>query len=291
MTAEPMDATIPLDSPPDTTQGPPAPEPPPGLLRTLRRLTARVAWLENRLAESGTLPSADLDSTDEETRRLAATILAGCDAEERLLVERDRAAFRAAVEWFKRLERERDEAAREMLEIGAAAGSTARTDPEHVRQVARFADAEQRLAAAEDAVDGYAPTARTARGRLTADDALREELAETVDAGGEAGLLLAVRLRDRLAAEVSRGTLLPGWFTSEFGPEPSGAGDGLSARTAARSGAPGWFEVAVAALAYRTVYAIDDASALLGAEPGPGTPKHQRVAHRRLRGWLARLED
>ena len=291
MTAEPMDATLPIDAPPDTAAAPPAPEPPPGLLRTLRRLTARVAWLEDRLCESGALPSADLDSSDEETRTLAATVLAGCDAEERLLVERDRAAFRAAVEWFDRLKRERDEADRELLGIGAAAGSTARTDPAHVRELARFTAAEQRFAEAGDAVDGYAPTARTARGRLAADEALREELAETIDAGGEAGLILAVRLRDRLAAELSRGTLLPGWFTGELGPGPSGTGDGLGARAVAGSAAPGWFEVAVAALAYRTVYGVDDAGSLLGAEPGPSAPKHRRVAHRRLRGWLARLED
>ena len=291
MTAEPMDATLPIDRSPDPMPEPAAPEPPPTVLRALRRLAARVAWLEDRLCESGALPSADLDSADEQTRALAATVAAGCDAEERLLVERDRAAFQAAIEWYARLERERDEADREVLEIGAAAGSTARTDPVHVRQLARFGAAERRLAEAGDAVEGYASTARTARNRLAADATLRAELAETIEAGGEASLALAVRLRDRLAAELGRGTLLPGWFTGELGPGPSGAAEGLDARAAARSAAPGWFEVAVAALAYRTVYGVDDAFSLLGAEPGPSAPKHRRVAHRRLRGWLARLED
>ncbi|HWG28501.1 hypothetical protein [Actinospica sp.] len=291
MSVEPMDATLPLDGldqAPEPVEAPPA-LPPPSMLRTLRRLTARVAWLEERLSESGALPAADLDSTDEETHELAAAVLAGCDAEERLLAQRERAAFQAAVEWYARLERQRDEAERAVLEIGAAAGSTARTDPLHVKRLAGFAAVERRLAEASDAAEGYASTARTARTRLAADAALRAELAELIDAGGEAGLSLAVRLRDRLAAELGRGTLLPAWFTGELGPGPSEAVPGMP--RPAISAAPGWFEVAVAALAYRTVYGVDDASTLLGTEPGPGAPKHRRVAHRRLRGWLARLED
>lgn len=285
MTVEPMDPTLPLDSA-DLVGG--APGQPPNLARTLRRLTARVAWLEERLCEAGTLAPADLDRVDAETAQLAAAVLAGSDAEERLLAQRERAAFQAAVEWYDQLERERDEATRELLAIGAAAGSTARTDPVHVRQVARFAAAEQRLAEASDAAEGYASTARNARGRLAADEALRAELAETIDLGVEAASSLAGRLRDRLAAELSRGTLLPTWFTGELGPGP--ARPSASPGPAGHGGA-GWLEVAVAALAYRTVYGVDDASTLLGPEPGPTAPQHRRVAHRRLRSWLARVTD
>jgi len=254
-------------------------------MRTLRTLAARVAWLEERLCEAGTLTPADLDTGDEETMRLAAAVLAGSDAEERLLAQRERAAYEAAVEWYAQLEREREEATRELLAIGAAAGSTARTDPVHVRQLARFAAAEQRLAEASSAAEGYASTARNARGRLAADETQRAEWAETIDEGVEAALSLTGRLRDRLTAQLSRGTLLPGWFTGELGPGPSASAG------ASRADGASWLEVAVAALAYRTVYGIDDVGTLLGPPPGPGAPQHQRVAHRRLRGWLARLPD
>lgn len=291
MSAEPMDATLPIDQPPHDAVPSPVAELPSSVLKTLRRLTARVAWLEDRLRESDAVPSADLDSTDDEARELAVRITAGCDAEERLLAERDRAIFQTAVERFDQLERQRDEAGREMLEIGAAVGSTARTDPAHVRELARFTAAERRLAEAGDAVDGYASTARSAHALLATDAALRAEMAETIEAGAEASLELAVRLRDRLADELGRGALLPGWFTGELGPGPSCSGENLGAREFARSAAPGWFEVAVAALAYRTVYGVDDTSSLLGIEPGPSAPKHRRVAHGRLRGWLTRLDD
>lgn len=289
MTAEPVDAAVLAVTVPEMRSSEPGPTS--DVVRTLRRLTARVGWLEDRLRESGTVPSADLDSADEAMRDLAAAVSAGCDAEERLLGERDRAAYDAALDWFSRLERERDEATNEMLEISAALGSTSRTDPVHVRQLAKFADAERRLAGAEEAVDAYGSTAQSAYNRLATDKELREELAATIEAGGDASSALVVRLRTRLATELGRGALMPAWFSGELGPGPGQARDAVGVRQSAEFSAPSWFEVAIAALAYRAVYEVDDATSLLGAEPAAGMPRHRAAAYRRLRSWLARLAD
>lgn len=239
------------------------------MVRTVRRLTARVEWLEEQLRASGTIPVADLDSADDALLDLADAVLNGRDAEEKLLEPSARAALQAAVDRFARLEQDREQATGEVLAISAAVESSARTDPVHVHHLSRFATAEQQLAVATAAVADHAPSARASKKRLAEDDEMRAALAETIAAGIKAEAALNTRLRTRIAGEASRGALMPSWFSAALGPAP--------ARAAAV-----WFDLAVRSLAYRFIYDVTDTGSLLGPEPAAAAPKHQRSSHDRL---------
>lgn len=244
----------------------------------LRRLVARVEWLEDRLRAAGTVPVAELDRVDAAARDLARAVLDGLDAQESLLQPSERASLLATVEAFRGLERERDVAGRDVLAISTVLETTARTDPAHFDQTARFKDAERRYAQAAKAVSENAPTARTAQDRLTHDAERRVAVEPTLATGGRAEIELDNALRGRLAHEVERGALMPSWFSEVLGPAPAGGGS-----TAA------WYDVASAALAYRLVYGIEDVAALLGPAPDPDAPLHRAEEYDRLVSELREL--
>ena len=249
------------------------------LAGSLRRLAARVEWLEDRLRASGTVPVAELDRADTAVHELARAVLDGRDALEGLLEPDERAALLGTVEAFRGLERDRDRAARDVLAISTVLETTPRTDPAHAEHAARFRDAERRYAQTTRAVAQNSPAARSAQERLDADDEHSVTVEPTMVAGRRAELDLDSVLRERLAQEVERGALMPAWFSAVLGPAPSAA-----MPTAV------WFDAAAAALAYRLVYGVDDATALLGSVPEADESRHRGREYDRIVTELSELD-
>jgi hypothetical protein len=246
--------------------------------KALRRLAARVEWLEERLRASGSAPEADLEPAIEHWEDLADAVQAGRDAEESLLDPKVREQLTADVEEFARLEEDRDRAAQTVLGISTELQSTRRGDPLHRRNAEQFTSAEQRLAVATDLVAGRIPAARSAQARLAEDDKRGTSQGPTIDAGREAAQELESLLRERLEGEVRRGAVMPAWFCAEFGhaPGPVDAAD--------------WLDAAVGVLGYRLVYEVDDQRAALGTEPASGPLRHPFDEYWRLRVVVNKLE-
>lgn len=247
------------------------------LLREIRRLSARVAWLEDRVRDSRSVPFADFEDFGEAVFGYADAVYAAREAESSLLTPHARETLQGALDWFGRLQRERDRADMEVLAISATLESTRRTDPEHIRQVARFPAAEQGMADANAALAAYSPTVRTAVRRLAADDAARASARTAVEAGARERRRLFEELRSRVRAEAAQGALVPSWFGAAFGPLRHPV-------------EPERLEAAVEALAYRLVYRIEDAGSLLGPPPGAQASGHQQEEFTRVAAQLARLD-
>ena len=252
------------------------------LARSVRRLAARVRWLEEqaRAADSGQI--ADLAVADAELLDLADAMRAGWDAEDRLLAPDVRAGLQGAVDWYARIEQKQAEAAQEIMSISAALASSTRTDPVHQRQIGRFAEAEQRLAAASDALAKAAPSAQRSRDQLDADDERRADLGPDIESGRAAQGALDASLYELIVRETERGALLPTWFLAVLGPAP-GPDTDADSRAA-------WFGAATGVLAFRLAYGIDDPESALGPAPGPNGPEHHADNHTRLTAALNALE-
>lgn len=248
------------------------------VVRTLRRLTARVDWLEQRFRESGDLPTAALDLGGQDLDDLAEAVFAGRDAQECLLDAGVRERLAADLDEFARLELERDEAAENVMTIGKVLQATRRDDPLHLSHAERFSAAERRLAVATEVVRGRQAAARSSAARLVDDDERGTALAPLIEAGRRADADLATLLRDLVQAEVERHALMPAWFADALGHAPGWAVSGSE-----------WLEVAALVLAYRVVYEVSDGQEALGAEPAAGPRKHQFDEFQRLRGVLKGL--
>lgn len=246
--------------------------------KALRRLAARVDWLEERLRASGGTPVADLEPAVEHWEDLADAVHAGRDAEESLLDVRVREQLTADLAEFEQLEADRDRAAQAVLAISTELQSSGLGDRRHRHNAQLFTSAEQRLAEATALVAGRAPTARSAQARLAEDDRRDASQRTTIDAGREAAHELDSLLREVLEIEVGRGAVMPPWFCAEFGHVP-GPGDPAE-----------WLEAAVAVLRYRLVYEVDDQRVALGTEPSPGPLRHPFDEYWRLRRLLNGLE-
>lgn len=248
------------------------------VVRTLRRLTARVDWLEQRFRETGDLPTADLALDGGRLDDLAEAVFAGRDAQECLLDAGARARLTADLDEFARLELERDEAAEHVMTIGKVLQATRRDDPLHLSHAERFASAERRLTAATGAVARRQASARASAARLVDDDERTTSLAPMIDAGRRADADMAALLRDAVQAEVERHALMPSWFADALGHAPGWVVSGAE-----------WLEVAALVLAYRVVYEVSDEQEALGVEPVVGPRRHQFDEFQRLRGVLKGL--
>lgn len=173
----------------------------PAEMKALRRLTARVDWLEERLCASGGAPVADLEPAVEHWEDLADAVQAGRDAEESLLGTRVREQLTADVEEFARLEADRDRAAQSVLAISTELQSSGRVDLRHRHNAEQFTAAEQRLAETTALASGRAPAARSAQARLAEDDKRAASQGTTIDAGREAAQELNALLHELLETE------------------------------------------------------------------------------------------
>jgi len=239
------------------------------LMALVRRMDARVLWLERRirLSEAAVL---ELDDVDPEVVRLAAVAESGRVARLALLTSSARDAMLHAVDVFETAD------ATAAAERDRALGAAVRlADTEHPSGPHRSAATEFRAAlTAMEVASGEAyrarDAAREARQRLRRDDALRSESEATVEDGERAWATLRVRLRTLVAEAVGTAALLPSWFTTVLGPMPP-------AEHTDR-----WMEVATELLAYRITYRIGDPVVALGPEPvGASRQRHD---------WWAELD-
>jgi hypothetical protein len=247
--------------------------------KAVRRLVARVDWLEQRLRDSGEAPAADLEPADEHWEDLADAVQAGRDAEESLLDDRVRNQLAADVEEFARLEDDRDHAAQAVLAISTELQASGRADPRHRRNAELFTAAEHHLAEATALVAARTPKARSAQARLAEDEQRGESLAPAIDAGHEAAAELDALQRELLEAQLRRAAVMPTWFCAEFGHAPAWAASEEQ-----------WLDAAVGVLVYRLVYEVEDQRTALGPEPASGPLRHPFDEYWRLRALLSRLE-
>ncbi|WP_194908278.1 hypothetical protein [Catenulispora rubra] len=246
--------------------------------KALRRLAARVDWLEERLRASGGVPVADLEPAVEHWEDLADAVQAGRDAEESLLDARVRDQLTADVEEFAVLEADRDRAAQAVLSISTELQSSGRGDLRHQHNAQLFTAAEQRLAEASALAAGRARAAQSARARLAEDAERGASQGPVIDAGREALQELDSLLHEVLEVEVKRGAVMPAWFCAEFGHAPG------------RADSAEWLDAAVGVLSYRLVYEVDDQRIALGAEPAAGPLRHAFDEYWRLRSLVNRLD-
>lgn len=251
---------------------------PQDLGKALRRLAARVEWLEDRLRASGGVPVADLEPAVEHWEDLADAVQAGRDAEESLLDARVREQLTADVEEFAHLEADRDRAAQAVLAISGELQSSGRGDLRHRHNAQLFTAVEKSLAEATALVSGRAPAARSARARLAEDDQRAASQGPTIDAGREAAQELDSLLHEVLETEVGRGAVMPAWFSAEFGHAPG------------RVDVAQWLDAAVGVLSYRLVYEVDDQRVALGTVPASGPQRHPFDEYWRLRSLVNGLD-
>lgn len=207
----------------------------------LSRVTARLVVLERRLSGAGDGDVARLDSVDD-CSALVSALRAAWDAEQELLAEKVRVALRQEVSEFEGM---KSRLAALRAKLGGR--GVPRYERDHLDHEAR--QLAWQIGASE-------PSFASASDRLAADeDACAEDWRqEAVVAGDKA----RAEMRDFAAARVSSalGSYLrmPVWFRVGVGeittPDP----------------AP-WLRAAVAMVAYRLEYGVDDPVTPLGAAP------------------------
>lgn len=223
-------------------------------LGLIKRLTARVAWLEGVVTRAELAPSADLSFTAED-RRLAALAAKGRAASRVLLSEDARAAKRYLIDLVQEAAADNAQAMREAAVAARILAETPTADPEHTRAAAQYAAARARIASTAVTVNNNAERRDEALAELAADDASRTARAAAVAKGAKATATLATRLRTRLVEQLGAHALMPPWFADRLGP-------------AAPSRSPeAWFEAATALLVYRCSFDVIHPLLALGAEP------------------------
>jgi|GEM_PF-2676900 len=248
------------------------------LAALVKRLDARVEWLERnvRLQESAT--AVELDDVAPDVFRFAEDAEAGLNARTRLMSAEERSGLQTLV--AEHAAASKDQAARlqQALTASRTIAETGHTEDAHRDAVTEFRAAAQAMDEARSRTADLAESARAAQERLAVDDERRIRQADVIAAGERAWDDLQRSLRVRVADAVGEGALLPAWFTSVLGPIPP-AEDTRA-----------WMEVAVDLLAYRVTYDITDPSVALGPDPAPEDSPRRRAWHHQLRRRLRELQ-
>jgi chromosome segregation ATPase len=241
--------------------------------RTVRRLTGRVTWLENRLRASDA-ELADFDSVDGDLHRLAATAERGRLASARLLPAADRKRCETLVAQLELAMREHRDAAAQMMTLASTLQTG--TPDQHAPVAGTVPLVQGRLEAARTAIASVRSDAAAAQDRLDEDDALYASLLDRIEAGLSAHTALTIRTRTTVVEAVRDGLLPPAWFAAALGYAPG-------------PDAAAWYQAAADVLAYRVAYGIADAELPLGLEPEGDAPEHRRTEYARLLGLLREI--
>ena len=248
------------------------------LTAQVKRLNARVEWLERNIRLTASTEEAELDGFREEEEQLARVAERGSQARAGLLPPSGRSALESAVaahaDAVRAHHRHRD------LALGACA-TLARTrwdDDEHLAAVADFRSAVEAMDESRRAVRELRDAADDAARQLESDAGRQVAVADVIADGELAWTALHERLRVRVADAVGSGALLPTWFTGVLGPIPP-----------AEDTRP-WMDVATSLLAYRVTYGVSDPVHALGTEPGPNETARRRAWHRQLARQLRDVE-
>jgi chromosome segregation ATPase len=244
----------------------------------VKRLDARVEWLERNIRMKSLVAEAQLDDVDHREVDLAQVAEAGHVARADLLPPSGRSALEAAVEAHSaavRAQVHHRDAALAACEILA---ETSRDDERHVAAVAEFRAAVAGLTEARQRMRELSGPALDASGALATDEEQQVSVADVVAQGEHAWAALQSRLRTRVADAVGEGALLPAWFTTVLGPIPP-AEDTRA-----------WMDVATSLLAYRVTYSVSDPIVALGRQPSEAETARRRAWYWQLRRQFSDLQ-
>jgi hypothetical protein len=248
------------------------------LAALVKRLDARVEWLERNIRLQAATAEAHLDDVDTTEAELAQVAEAGHVARSELLPPSGRSALEAAV--AAHAEAVRTQIHHRDVAIGACEvlAETARNDDRHVTAVAEFRAAVAGRDQARQRARELAGPALEAAAVLEVDEEQQLAVADVIVDGERAWSALQHRLRARVAEAVGEGALLPAWFTSVLGPIPP-AEDTRA-----------WMDVATSLLAYRVTYGVTDPVVALGRPPAEAETARRRAWYQQLRRQFTDLQ-
>lgn len=229
----------------------------------LKRLGARVEWLERNIRLQAVTAEAELDDIGPEEIRLAEIAEAGHQAQAALLSGSTRSGLESAVQAHTAAVQAHTRHREQALDACRTLADSLWTDQSHREAAEQFRQNRQQAAAAKESVRNLAGPALKAAQQLSNDENRHRMVSDVVAQGEQAWLALNQLLRTRLAEAVGSGALLPPWFTGVLGPIPP-------AQDTRR-----WMEGGTALLAYRVTYAISDPILALGPRPEPDGDERQ----------------
>jgi hypothetical protein len=246
------------------------------LLRAVQVVGQQVRWLMDIALITADAPICDLDAdVDETTVALAATVERGEGFRNQLLDGVTRKELRLAVDrredWQRRID--------DQYAALVALSSTVIGDdqPAALRAAEQYPAAARTLRDLEEDGPRLQAAARAAAQRLDADDAMRNEHAEDIDAVADAWEQLYRRLRAAIDEGVAKHALFPAWFRNSLGLAPP------------PDQATRWFELATEICAYRVTYGVVADDSALGGPPVGDVSRRRHEWFRRLSAGLARL--
>lgn len=240
----------------------------------LKRLDARVEWLERNIRLSENAPVVELDDVQPALVRLAADAESGLVGQYELLAGPVRDRLRQEIDRHADAGREHAGQLQAALAASLTMAHTGYPGAEHASAIRDFRVAVAAMDAAAAAVTQTAAGARQARQSLAQDDDRRDREAGRIAAGDQAHRQLLAVLRRRLADAVGEGALLPTWFTTVLGPIPP-ADDTRD-----------WMDTGTELLAYRVSYQVSDPVVALGFEPSEQDSPRRKEWHHRLKRQL-----
>ena len=241
------------------------------LAALVKRLNARVEWLERNIRLQADVPEAELDALDRRELELAQVAEEGHLAKAGLLQAANRSSLEAAVSAHAAAVRQHSHHREAAIGASEVLADTHRDDPRHAAAVEEFELAVTGLDETRKRLQSLAAPALEAAELLAADEENQVAVADVVAEGERAWAALQVRLRARVADAVGGGALLPSWFTSVLGPMP------------AAQDTRAWMDVATSLLAYRATYAVTDPVIALGLPPVDGENPRRRAWYHQLR--------
>lgn len=246
------------------------------LLRAVRLLGQQLHWLMDNALITADAPICDLDAdVDEEMVALAATVERGEEFRNQLLdsVTRNdlQLAFDRYVDWQRRL----DDQYAALVALSETVVSD--DEPAALRAAEGFPAAKKALRDLEKEGPRLEAAARNAAPQLNADERVREDHREDIDAVADAWEQLCRRLRAVIDEGVAKHALFPAWFRNTLGLAPP------------PDQPTRWFELATEIRAYRITYGVVSDDSALGAPPSDDSSIRRRDWYQRLTAGLARL--
>jgi hypothetical protein len=248
------------------------------LAALVKRLDARVEWLERNIRLQAATAEVALDDVDSVEAHLAQVAEAGHVARSELLPPSGRSALEAAVTAHAEAVRTQFHHRDVAVEACAVLAETNWDDERHVDAVAEFRSAVAERDKARQRARELAAPALEAAAVLGVDEEQQVAVADVLAAGEHAWAALQYRLRTRVADAVGEGALLPAWFTTVLGPIPP-AEDTRA-----------WMDVATSLLAYRVTYGVTDPVVALGNPPAEAETARRRAWYQQLRRQFGDLQ-
>lgn len=235
----------------------------------LKRLTARVEWLERNLRRASP-EQLTLDDVPAELRRLAADAEEGGRRQDALMAESVRTTLEGVVAAHAEVVRGLVGHRRAAVAAAGTLASTGWRTPPHRAATTDFEEALAGYRTLREEVSRLAGPALEAAHDLAEDEQQQAAAAGAIESGQAAAAQLRTGLRARLEDAVETGALLPEWFVAALGPLPPS------------TGSEAWLEAGTELLAYRLSFAVDDPVEPLGPAPDAEFGPRRRAWYRRL---------